>query len=452
MNLAAFPAAQQPAWPDPAALARVIGDLTMAPPLVQADECDQMRARLAAVARGEAFLLQGGDCAETFAGVSADTVGAKLRTLLQMAVVLTFATGLPVVKVGRMAGQYSKPRSRLTETRDGVTLPSYRGDSVNSAEFTPAGRTPDPERLLRMYQASSDTLDLVRTFAADLRMVHTWNADFLRLWPAGRRYERLAEQIGAALHFVQACGVDPGAFQMADFFVSHEALLLDYEAALTRRDWRTGQPYDLAAHMLWVGERTRQPDGAHIEFASRIGNPVAVKLGPTVDSDEALRLIDRLDPDREPGRLTFITRMGASQVRDLLPTLIEKVTASGAQVVWICDPMHGNTFQAPTGHKTRDFDDVADEVRGFFEVHYALGTHPGGIHIEFTGDDVTECVGGGVMLADLAERYETACDPRLNRSQSLYLAFLMADMIKSHEATSTSTGTLRGWPDRLLAG
>ncbi|MEZ0066753.1 3-deoxy-7-phosphoheptulonate synthase [Streptacidiphilus sp. MAP12-20] len=431
-----LPAAQQPEWPDSEALRKVLADLTSYPPLVFAGECDQLRARLGAVARGEAFLLQGGDCAEAFDGVSADHIRNKLKTLLQMAVVLTYAASVPVVKVGRIAGQYSKPRSKSTETRDGVTLPVYRGDSVNGFDFTPESRIPDPERLKRMYNASASTLNLVRAFTtggyADLRQVHAWNQDFVRNSPSGQRYERLAKEIDNALAFMNACGVEPEEFRTVEFYASHEALVLDYETALTRTDSRTGDLYDVSGHMVWIGERTRQLDHAHIEFASKIRNPLGVKLGPTTSVDEALTLIDRLDPDREPGRLSFITRMGAGKVRDLLPNLVEKVTASGAQVAWICDPMHGNTFEASSGHKTRNFDDVLDEVKGFFEVHRALGTHPGGIHVELTGDDVTECVGGGdeVFVDDLHQRYETACDPRLNRSQSLDLAFLVAEMYR----------------------
>ncbi|MDT0323203.1 3-deoxy-7-phosphoheptulonate synthase class II [Streptomyces sp. DSM 44918] len=432
-----LPAAQQPDYPDTDALRAVVADLESYPPLVFAGECDQLRARLGAVARGEAFLLQGGDCAEAFDQVGADQIRAKLKTLLQMSAVLQYAAAVPVVKVGRIAGQYSKPRSKPTETRDGVTLPSYRGDSVNGAEFTEEARVPDPERLRRMYHASASTLNLVRGFTtggyADLRQVHAWNQDFVRNSAAGRRYEALAREIDNALNFMRACGADPAEFHSVEFYSSHEALLLDYEGALTRTDSRTGQLYDVSGHMVWIGERTRQLDGAHVAFAAGIRNPIGVKLGPTTSPEEALALIDRLDPEREPGRLTFITRMGADKIRDRLPTLVEKVTASGAQVAWVCDPMHGNTFEAASGHKTRRFDDVLDEVKGFFEVHKGLGTHPGGIHVELTGDDVTECVGGGdeIFVDDLHQRYETACDPRLNRSQSLDLAFLVAEMYRA---------------------
>jgi 3-deoxy-7-phosphoheptulonate synthase len=432
-----LPAAQQPEYPDAEALRAVTADLASYPPLVFAGECDQLRERLGSVARGEAFLLQGGDCAEAFDQVSADQIRAKLKTLLQMSAVLTYAASVPVVKVGRIAGQYSKPRSKATEIRDGVELPSYRGDSVNSPAFTAEARTPDPERLRRMYHTSAATLNLVRGFTtggyADLHQVHAWNQDFVKNSASGQRYEALAREIDNALRFMKACGAAPAEFHSVEFYASHEALLLDYETALTRVDSRTGKLYDVSGHMVWIGERTRQLDGAHIEFASRIRNPIGVKLGPATSVDDALTLIDRLDRDREPGRLTFITRMGADRIRDVLPTLVEKVTASGAQVAWVCDPMHGNTFEAASGHKTRRFDDVLDEVKGFFEVHKSLGTHPGGIHVELTGDDVTECVGGGdeIFVDDLHQRYETACDPRLNRSQSLDLAFLVAEMYRA---------------------
>jgi 3-deoxy-7-phosphoheptulonate synthase len=431
-----LPAAQQPDWEDPAELAAVTAELAKQPPLVFAGECDQLKDRLAEVARGEAFVLQGGDCAETFDGSSADSVRNKLKTLLQMAVVLTYAGSVPVVKIGRMAGQFAKPRSKPTEVRDGIELPAYRGDAVNGFDFTAAARRNDPRRLLQAYYCSAMTLNLSRAFTkggyADLRQVHAWNQDFVVHSPAGRRYEQLAGEIDRALAFMKACGADPEEFHGVEFYSSHEALLLEYERALTRTDARTGLPYDVSAHLLWIGERTRALDGAHVEFMRHIRNPIAVKLGPTTSSDDALALIDRLNPEQEPGRLTFITRMGASRIRDALPSLVEKVTQSGAPVGWICDPMHGNTFEAPSGHKTRRLDDVLDEVAGFFEVHRALGTHPGGIHIEFTGDDVTECVGGGHEIAedDLHQRYETACDPRLNRRQSLDLAFMVAEMYR----------------------
>ncbi|HEX4398716.1 MAG TPA: 3-deoxy-7-phosphoheptulonate synthase class II [Trebonia sp.] len=432
------PALQQPQWPDRDRLEAVVRGLESLPPLVLAAECDQLKERLAAVARGEAFLLQGGDCAETFAGTSADSIGGKFRTLLQMAVVLTYAGSVPVVKVGRMAGQFGKPRSAATEVRDGVELPVYRGDAVNGIEFTAAARTPDPGRLLEAYRCSSATLNLCRSLAgggyADLRQVHAWNQDFVAGSPAGQRYEELADEIDRAIAFMHACGADPREFRAVEFFSSHEALLLDYERALTRTDARSGRAYDLSAHLLWIGERTRALDSAHVEFARRIRNPLAVKIGPKATAQDVLELIEVLDPEHESGRLTLITRMGAGRIRQALPPLVEKVAASGAVVVWVCDPMHGNTVEAASGQKTRYFDDVLDEVVGFFEVHRALGTHPGGIHIEFTGDDVTECIGGGDHIAesDLSHRYETTCDPRLNRGQSLDLAFRVAELYRRH--------------------
>ena len=409
------------------------------PPLVLAAECDQLKERLASVARGEAFLLQGGDCAETFAGTTTDSIRGKFRTLLQMAVVLTYAASVPVVKVGRMAGQFGKPRSAATEVRDGVELPVYRGDAVNGIEFTAAARTPDPGRLLDAYHCASATLDLCQSLAsggyADLRQVHAWNQDFVADSPAGQRYEQLADEIDRAIMFMHACGADPREFREVEFYSSHEALLLDYERALTRTtDAPNGHIYDLSAHLLWIGERTRDPRGAHVEFARQVRNPIAVKIGPDATAQDVLELIEALDPNQEPGRLTLTTRMGARQIRQVLPPLVEKVAASRAAVVWVCDPMHGNTVEAASGQKTRNFDDVLDEVAGFFEVHRALGTYPGGIHIEFTGDDVTECVGGGHHIAesDLSYRYETTCDPRLNRSQSLDLAFRVADLYRHH--------------------
>jgi 3-deoxy-7-phosphoheptulonate synthase len=432
-----LPAAQQPDWPDPAQVRAVTEELAGLPPLVFAGECDVLRERLAAVARGEAFVLQGGDCAETFAGATADAVRAKLQTLLQMAVVLTYGASVPIVKIGRMAGQFAKPRSRPTETRGSVELPAYRGDAINGIEFTAEGRRLDPARLLRAYHCSAVTLNLCRAFAtggyADLHQVHAWNQDFVRESPSGQRFERLAGEIDRALAFMRACGADPEELHAVEFYSSHEALLLDYEHALTRQDSRTGQPYDTSAHFVWIGERTRDSGGAHVEFASSIRNPVGVKIGPNAAPADVLGLIARLDPDREPGRLTLITRMGAGRVRDALPPLIQAVRAEGIEVPWVCDPMHGNTFEAASGHKTRRFDDVLDEVQGFFEVHRRLGTHPGGIHIEFTGDNVTECVGGSHEIAadDLYRRYETACDPRLNRGQALDLAFTVAESYRT---------------------
>ncbi|GAA1733354.1 class II 3-deoxy-7-phosphoheptulonate synthase [Aeromicrobium alkaliterrae] len=438
-DLHAIGAAQQPTYPDPARRDAAVDTLRRMPPLVFAGECDALRDRLAQVSRGEAFLLQGGDCAETFEGVTADNVRNKLRVLLSMAVVLTYAASVPVVKVGRLAGQYAKPRSSDTETRDGVTLPAYRGDAVNGFDFEPESRAHDPQRLVDVYNASSATLNLARAFTkggyADLRQMHSWNNDFVRNSPLGQRYESMGREIDKALSFMDAIGVDPAQLHTVDFYSSHEALLLEYEHALTRIDQRTEQPYDVSAHFLWIGERTRQLDGAHVELLSRIANPVGVKLGPTTSADDAIALAEKLNPDRIPGKLTFITRFGAGKIRDGLPHIVEKVTAAGIEAAWVCDPMHGNTFSTDNGYKTREFDDVIDEVRGFFEVHRSLGTWPGGVHVELTGDDVTECLGGGHKLsaADLSTRYETLCDPRLNRAQSLELAFLVAQMLS--EAT-----------------
>jgi 3-deoxy-7-phosphoheptulonate synthase len=427
------PAAQQPEWPDPARLELVLAELAGLPPLVFAGECEQLKARLAAVTRGEAFVLQGGDCAETFAGATAEAVRAKLQTILQMAVVLTYGASVPIVKIGRLAGQFAKPRSRSAETRDGVVLPAYRGDAVNGFDFTVEARTPDPDRLLRAYHCAAVTLNLCRAFAtggyADLSQVHAWNQDFVRQSPSGQRYEGLAGEIDRALSFMRACGADPDELRTVEFYSSHEALLLPYERALTRVDPVSGHSYDLSAHFLWIGERTRAIDGAHVAFASAISNPIGVKVGPDATPDGLCALISKLSPDGEPGRLTLITRLGAGLIRTLLPPLIKAVSDEGIPVAWVCDPMHGNTFEAPSGHKTRRVEDIIDEVEGFFEVHRLMGTHPGGVHIEFTGDNVTECVGGShqIIADDLFQRYETACDPRLNRSQALDLAFTVAE-------------------------
>jgi 3-deoxy-7-phosphoheptulonate synthase len=426
---------QQPTYADGARAAEVIARLRKLPPLVFAGECDELRHKMASVAAGEAFLLQGGDCAETFDGVTAANISNKLRTLLSMAVVLTYAAQVPIVKVGRMAGQYAKPRSSATETRGDVTLPAYRGDAVNGFEFTAEARKPDPQRLLGVYNASAATLNLSRAFVtggfAHLRSVHSWNADFVKNSAAGVQYQNLANEIDRALAFMVACGIDERVFATVDFYSSHEALLMEYEHAMTRIDSRTKLPYGTSGHFLWIGERTRQLDGAHVELLRSVRNPLGVKLGPTTTADVALELADRLDPDHEPGRITFITRMGAGRIRDILPDVVSKVTASGRQVAWVCDPMHGNTFEAANGYKTRAFADVMDELNGFFDVHEELGTWPGGVHVELTGDDVTECVGGGddLVEADLVSRYETLCDPRLNRNQSLELAFLVAERL-----------------------
>lgn len=431
----ALPSRQQPTWPDRSAVTRVTADLSALPPLVFAGEADVLTAHLAAAGRGEAFLLQGGDCAETFVEATADNIRNKIKTILQMAVVLTYGGSLPVVKMGRMAGQYAKPRSSDDETRDGVTLPAYRGDAVNAHEFTPEARAPDPRRLVEAYHRASATLNLIRAFTtggfADLRRVHEWNRGFTAN-PAYARYEEVAAEIDRAMRFMAACGADFDALRTVEFFASHEALLLDYERSLTRIDSRTGTPYDCSAHFLWIGERTRQLDGAHVDFLSRVRNPIGVKLGPTTTADDALALMDRLNPADVPGRLTFITRMGASRIRESLPPLLEKVTASGRPVTWVCDPMHGNTITASSGFKTRRFDDVLDEVRGFFEAHRSVGSVPGGLHVELTGDDVTEVLGGSEAIDDdgLARRYETLVDPRLNHQQSLEMAFLVAEMIR----------------------
>ena len=430
-----LPAVQQPEWPDAAALEHALAELRVLPPLVFAGECDVLTRRLGEVALGKSFVLMGGDCAETFAANTANSIRARLQTVLQMAIVLTYGAQLPVVKVGRMAGQYFKPRSNPLETRDGVSLPSYKGDGINDIAWDPDMRRPDPQRLVKAYHASGATLNLVRAFTqggyADLRQVHAWNQDFVRDSVAGQQYERIAGEIDRALAFMAACGADPEEFRRVEFFAAHEALVLDYERALTRIDSRTGLPYDVSGHFVWIGERTRQLGGAHLDLASRIQNPVGVKLGPSTTPEQALEMCEILNPNRIPGRLTFITRMGRDNVRTKLPAIVRAVTDAGHPVVWCCDPMHGNTRETSTGYKTRVYDDVLDEVIGFFEVHKSLGTHPGGLHIELTGDDVTECIGGteGITEDEVGDRYETACDPRLNREQSLELAFHVADML-----------------------
>jgi len=429
-----YPRVQQPVWPDEAARSQVFDDLRSAPPLVFAGEVDVLRDRVAAAARGEAFMLAGGDCAETFEDSTADRIRNKIRTILQMSAVLTYGASLPVVKMGRMAGQFAKPRSSDMETKDGVTLPTYRGDAVNAFGFTEAERTPDPQRLWKTYTTSATTLNLLRAFTgggfADLREVHSWNRGFTS-GPGYDKYEVLAGQIDKAIRFMDAIGADFDALKVVEFYASHEALLLDYEEALSRIDSRTGEIYGCSGHFLWIGERTRQLDGAHVDFMAKLRNPIGVKLGPDASVDDALRLIDTLDPEREPGRLTFITRMGAGKIRDRLPALIEGVRASGAQVAWVTDPMHGNTITSSNGYKTRRFEDILDEVVGFFEVHDALGTVPAGLHMELTGDDVTEVLGGSGEIDEegLTRRYETLVDPRLNHQQSLELAFLVAERL-----------------------
>ncbi|MET0975371.1 MAG: class II 3-deoxy-7-phosphoheptulonate synthase [Leifsonia sp.] len=431
-----LPIKQQPAWGDSEAAAAASAQIAALPPLVFAGEVDILRTRLAAAARGEAFLLQGGDCAETFAGATADQIRNRVKTVLQMAVVLTYGASMPVVKMGRMAGQFAKPRSSDTETRNGVTLPAYRGDIVNGYDFTPESRAADPARLVQGYHTAASTLNLIRAFTqggfADLRQVHSWNKGFAAN-PANQRYEGMAAEIDRAVRFMEACGADFEAMKRTEFYTGHEGLLMDYERPMTRIDSRTGTPYNTSSHFIWIGERTRELDGAHVDFLSRVRNPIGVKLGPTTTPDDMLALVDKLDPNREPGRLTFITRMGAGRIREALPPLLEAIKASDAQPLWVTDPMHGNGLTTPLGYKTRRFDDVVDEVKGFFEAHRAAGTHPGGIHVELTGDDVTECLGGSEHIdeADLATRYESLCDPRLNHMQSLELAFLVAEELSA---------------------
>ena len=433
-------ARQLPAYPDAAALAAAEAQLAAWPPLIFPGEADALRERLARVARGEAFLLQGGDCAESFDELGGATVADTFRVILQMAVVLTYGAACPVVKLGRIAGQFAKPRSSDVETLDGLTLPSYRGDIVNGSEFSVAARTPDPQRLLRAYTHSATVLNLLRALAqggfADLRQVHRWTADFVRQSPQGERFEALASRIDDCLAFMAACGFDAGRtpqLHAVEFWTSHEALHLHYEESLARVDEASGRSYGGSAHLLWIGERTRELDGAHVEFLRGLANPIGVKLGPKVTADELLPLLDRLDPAHEPGRLVLITRMGAGQLPARLPALLRAVKAAGRQPVWCCDPMHGNTVTSGNGYKTRDFGNIATEVRDFFAVHAAEGSHAGGLHFEMTGQDVTECRGGAQGLTDesLAQRYRSACDPRLNGSQSLELAFMVAEMLKA---------------------
>jgi len=431
-----LPIKQQPSYEDTERVAEVTAKLRGLPPLVFAGEVDNLRERLASAAAGQAFVLQGGDCAETFQGTSADNISNRIKTLLQMSVVLTYAASKPVVKMGRMAGQFAKPRSSDTETRGEVTLPAYRGDIVNGYDFTPESRAADPARMLEAYHAASSTLNLMRAFTqggfADLRQVHSWNKGFAAN-PMMRRYEQLASEIDRAIKFMDAAGAYSDELRRADVWTAHEGLLMDFERAMTRIDSRTGTPYDTSAHFVWIGERTRGLDDAHVDFFSRVRNPIGVKLGPSTDPETMLRLVDRLDPEREPGRLTFITRMGAGRIREALPPLLEAIKAEGSTPVWVTDPMHGNGITTPTGYKTRRFDDVVDEVKGFFEAHRAVGTYPGGIHVELTGDDVTECLGGSEQIdeATLATRYESLCDPRLNHMQSLELAFLVAEELQA---------------------
>jgi 3-deoxy-7-phosphoheptulonate synthase len=447
-----MPVRQVPVYPDAAALAEAEARLTRYPPLVFAGEARNLKDRLAEAAAGRAFLLQGGDCAESFAEFHPDNIRDTFRVLLQMAVALMFGARLPVIKVGRLAGQFAKPRSSDTEIIDGVELPSYRGDMVNGMEFTAEARTPNPERMVQGYNQSAATLNLLRAFAqggyADLNQVHRWNLDFVADGPEAARYADLADRIDEALAFMAACGLTSETvpqIRETEFYTSHEALLLGYEQAMTRIDSTTGRWYDTSAHMLWVGDRTRQPDGAHVEFLRGIGNPLGVKAGPTLDPAELVRLIDILNPDNEPGRMVVISRMGHDKVENKLPLLIRAVEREGRNVVWTCDPMHGNTIKAGNGYKTRPFDQVLSEVTGFFAVHKAEGTHAGGIHVELTGQNVTECIGGSraVTEAHLGDRYHTHCDPRLNAGQSLELAFLVAEALKADRDRDRRNGEPR---------
>ncbi len=434
-----FAAAQQPEWPDAEALKKAEVQLSALPPLVFAGEARRLTSQLAEVANGRAFLLQAGDCAESFADFSADSIRDKLKIILQMAVALTYAAGVPVVKVGRIAGQFAKPRSAPSERVGDVDLPSFRGHMVNDEAFDEEARRPDPARLVAAYQQSASTLNLLRAFTkggfADLSQVHLWNQQFVASSAEGLRYESIAAEIDRALRFMAACGIDLGAevgLHQVDFWTSHEALILPYEECLTRMDSLSGDWFDCSAHLLWVGDRTRQLDGAHVEFLSGVGNPLGVKIGPTTSPDEAVALCDRLNPARIPGRLTLITRFGADKIDEHLPRLIRAVEGSGHPVVWACDPMHGNTFTSAGGRKTRRFNDILSELRTFFQLHRDAGTWPGGVHVELTGDDVTECLGGAeeIFEGDLGARYTTTCDPRLNARQSLDLAFRVAEFLR----------------------
>ena len=434
------PVSQVPDYPDAAKLQSVEERLRTYPPLVFAGEARRLQEALGNVAEGKAFLLQGGDCAESFAEFSANNIRDTFRVLLQMAVVLTFGAALPVVKVGRIAGQFAKPRSAPTETIGGVELPSYRGDIVNGMDFNAEARKPDPERLVQSYNQSAATLNLLRAFAqggfADLHKVHRWNLEFVADSPLGARYQELAERLSETLEFMAACGLTSETvpqIRETEFYTSHEALLLHYEQALTRVDSLTGKWYGCSAHLLWIGDRTRNLDGAHVEYMKGVQNPIGLKCGPSLEPDDLLRLIDALNPTNIPGRLTLIARMGHDKVEAKLPALLRAVKRHGAKVVWSCDPMHGNTIKSSSGYKTRPFDRILGEVKSFFAVHRAEGTHAGGVHFEMTGQDVTECIGGAKAVTEdsLADRYHTHCDPRLNASQSLELAFLIAEQLKA---------------------
>lgn len=434
-----FSALQQPNWPDPDEYREVLQSIAQLPPLVFAGEIRNLKAKLARAVTGDAFLLQGGDCAEDFKQCTAPCIRESLKVILQMAIVLTYAGGKPVIKVGRIAGQYAKPRSSDSETVNNVELPSYRGDMVNSPEFTAKDRRPDPQRLLKGYFLAAATMNIMRAFTrggyAALHRVDAWNQEFVKSTPMGQSYERLAKHIADAINFMHVVGIetDTPQFNQAEFFTSHEALLLGYEEALTRQDSTTGDWYDCSAHMLWIGDRTRQLDGAHVEFFRGVLNPLGMKVGPKHDIDEIKRIINRLSPDNEPGRMTLITRFGAEHIDKYLPQLAREIKREGLQVVWSCDPMHGNTYTAETGHKTRNFNNILQEIRSFFEIHRTEQTVPGGVHFELTGENVTECTGGGrnIIDKDLQLNYQTTCDPRLNAEQSLELAFQLAELLRA---------------------
>jgi 3-deoxy-7-phosphoheptulonate synthase len=433
-------AAQQPDWENSKGYTKVISELSSYPPLVFAGEVRALKQQLGDAAQGNGFLIQGGDCAETFDDFRADSIRDKLKILLQMSVVLTYGASCNVVKLGRIAGQFAKPRSTNTETRDGIELPSYRGDAVNDINFNEESRKQNPKRLLRTYNQSAATLNLLRAFTtggfADLNKVHMWNQEFIAQSPQGKKYEEIANSIDDALTFMKAVGItsdNTSALKLAEFFTSHEALLLGYEHALTRQDSLTEKWYNCSAHFLWIGDRTRQPNGAHVEFLSGVDNPIGIKVGPTINKEELISLCEKLNPENEWGRLTLISRMGADTVRSKLPPLIKAIKESGQKVLWVCDPMHGNTYKTTNGYKTRHFDTILEELEHFFAIHRAEKTIPGGVHFELTGDNVTECLGGAQKISDsdLKSRYETACDPRLNNEQSLELAFLVTDLLRN---------------------
>tara|TARA_B100000795_G_scaffold251888_1_gene221022 strand:+ start:1051 stop:2400 length:1350 start_codon:yes stop_codon:yes gene_type:complete len=436
-----FPVKHQPTYGDANVLKNTEERLKSLPPLVFAGEARTLKEKLASVSEGKAFLLQGGDCAESFAEFNADNLRDTFRLILQMAAVLTYGASLPIVKVGRLAGQFAKPRSEATENRDGIELPSYLGDIINGIEFTKEQRAPDPERMIKAYSQAASALNLLRAFStggyADLHEVHRWNLDFLEGSAQDNKYRIIADRIGECLDFMKACGINKdtaGLISTVDFFTSHEALLLSYEESLTRVDSLTGKYYDCSSHMLWIGERTRSLNEAHIEFMRGIGNPIGVKIGPTTSADDIIKLINKLNPENEAGKLTLISRMGKDKIGNILPNLVRKVDSEGMKVVWSCDPMHGNTFKAQTGYKTRAFDNIMSEVEQFFQIHRSEGTYAGGIHLEMTGQDVTECVGGAQEIKEenLGDRYHTHCDPRLNASQGLELAFRLSEELSKY--------------------